>query len=76
MKSRVGVNRGPYAEFIDPNVDLADTEWYYFRHNMDFAKPFQTKIKVLLLSKFLRHVRTSNIRQHKEHYVDALKKGC
>ena len=33
VKSKVSVNRGPYAEFIDPNVDLADTEWYYFRHN-------------------------------------------
>ena len=33
VKSKVSVNRGPHAEFIDPNVDLADTKWYYFRHN-------------------------------------------
>lgn len=33
VKSRVSVNRGPSSEFIDPNVDLADTTWNYFGHN-------------------------------------------
>ena len=30
--SKVKINDGPYFDFIDPNVDLANTKWSYFGH--------------------------------------------
>lgn len=33
VTSKISVNRRPYVPFIDPNVDLANTEWNYFWHN-------------------------------------------
>lgn len=33
LNSKVSVNGRPYRAFIDPKVDLANTEWDYFWHN-------------------------------------------
>lgn len=30
--SKLRINDGPYFDFIDPNVDLANTKWSYFGH--------------------------------------------
>jgi len=34
VKSKVSINGRPYAEFIDPNTDLANTPWHHFKHNV------------------------------------------
>ncbi|MBA5628430.1 HTTM domain-containing protein [Moheibacter lacus] len=32
VHSRLSINRGPYHNYIDSSVDLADTKWEYFGH--------------------------------------------
>ena len=32
VDSRLSINHGPYHEYIDKTVDLADTKWKYFGH--------------------------------------------
>jgi len=33
VNSKVGINGRPYKEFIDPDIDLANTPWHHFEHN-------------------------------------------
>ncbi|MFH6602710.1 HTTM domain-containing protein [Maribacter algicola] len=33
VKSKISINGRPYEQFIDPEVDLANTPWSYVRHN-------------------------------------------
>ncbi|NMH28207.1 HTTM domain-containing protein [Flavobacterium silvaticum] len=32
VKARVSINSGPYLEFIDPKIDMAQASWNYFGH--------------------------------------------
>lgn len=42
VKNRVKVNKGSYAEFIDPKVDLASVPWNHFSHN-EWIRPSMNK---------------------------------
>ena len=33
VNAKVSINGRPYQEFIDPDTDLAHTDWDYFRHH-------------------------------------------
>ncbi len=33
LNSKISINGKAYQEFIDPTIDLADTDWNYFWHN-------------------------------------------